>query len=175
MTNPFSRIFAVLLLAVASTTALAQSGGIAVVDVQAAMLATDYAQALVEQKRNEPEFAKLNSTYEALRADLQAMAAEAQANAASWTPDQIEENNKLIQYTNADLQLAVQKIEAEQQEVFSQIEIDLQPLALAAIEELIQAEGVTLLLERSAVMYGDPSLNLTEKLIVKLNETTAEQ
>jgi outer membrane protein len=58
------------------------------------------------------------------------------------------------------------------QQLQGKIMEELQPKVQAALKELVEAEGITLLLQREAVIVADPALDVTGKLLERLNAKT---
>lgn len=143
---------------------------IAVVDVQAAILGSSYGQSELSKLNNNAEYSELVTTVRAIEAEIQSLDRNAESNAGSWTADDLADYNKQRQYKIADLQLASQKIQAEREQVIGQIYAAMNERALTALQELIEEEGVTLLLKETAVYQATSVHNLTAKLAAKLGQ-----
>ena len=77
-----------------------------------------------------------------------------------------------MEYAKADAELAGRKIQAEQQQLQQSIMQELGPVAQQALQEVVQEEGVTILLRADAVMLAGPESNLTAKVADRLNKKT---
>jgi outer membrane protein len=142
---------------------------IAVVNIQAAILESDYAQTRLTELENKPEYAELVSESQSLVADVQALDNDAQANGNSWSQEQLTEYNRQRQFLTEDLQLNNQRIQSERETVVRRINQAMNQRALTALQELVEEEGVTLLLQESAVYHATDEHNITQKLAAKLN------
>lgn len=159
----FGALFAVL-----ATTSVAQEK-IAVVNFQAAILGSEYGQAELKKLEDSSEFSALVTEFEGLRADLQALESNAQANASKWDEDEVAEFTRQRQFLQADLETNGKKIQSDQQTAIQAIYQVMDQPAQLALKELIEEESVTLLLNEEAVRFATSLHDLTEKLAQKLN------
>ena len=142
---------------------------IAVVNIQAAILESDYGQAELAKLESNPSYAALVTDLQSLIADVQALDNDAQANGNSWTQAQLSEYNKQRQFLTADLQLNNQKIQSEREAVYRQINQAMYQRALTALQALVDEMEITLLLQESAVYHATEEHNVTSRLAAKLN------
>lgn len=142
---------------------------IAVVNIQAAILESDYGQEELAKLENREEYAELVSESQSLIADVQALDGDAQANGNNWNQEQLSEYNRQRQFLTEDLQVNNQRIQSEREAVVRRINQAMNQRALTALQELIEEEGVTLLLQESAVYHATEEHNITSQLAAKLN------
>jgi len=161
---------AVIFLSAASAVQAADK--IAVVDVQRAIFGSDLAQQRAQVAESGADFVALKAKYESAVADLQTMAKEAEANRMTWSQEQIASYQKKAEYTKADADLAMRKLQAETQQLQQSIFEELRPKASQALEEIVQEEGITLLLKAESVMVASPEHNITAKVAERLNKIT---
>ena len=90
---------------------------IAVIDMQQAMFASNYAQNIAKEASESADFVALRAKAESSAADLQTMAKEAETKRLTWSTEEAAEHQKKMSYTKADYDLAVQKIQGEQQQL----------------------------------------------------------
>ena len=168
------KAFVLLLVGVVSfsSVAVAAEDKIAILDVQQAMFASDYAQSRVKQSLESADFVALKAKAEGSAADLQAMSKEVEAKRLTWSADQAESHQKRMSYAKADYDLAVQKIQGEQKQLQQKILQDLSPTFQQALTEVIQEEGITLLLRAESVLSASAENNLTAKVVDRLNQKT---
>ena len=144
-------------------------GKIAVFDLQQAILNTEAAQKQIKEFEAKAAFANLKAEFEAIRSELQAMDKDAQTNSVTWSEEQKGEHRKNMEYKRADLELVTKKLQQESQIVVQQIVQAHAQKAQAIIQELIQSEGIGLILNAQAVQYADSSYNITAKITDRLN------
>ena len=168
------KAFVLLLVGVVSfsSVAVAAEDKIAILDVQQAMFASDYAQSRVKQSLESADFVALKAKAEGSAADLQAMSKEVEAKRLTWSAEQAESHQKRMSYAKADYDLAVQKIQGEQKQLQQKILQDLSPTSQQALTEVIQEEGITLLLRAESVLSASAENNLTAKVVDRLNQKT---
>ena len=148
---------------------------IPVSDMQQAMFASNYAQNMAKEASESADFVALRAKAESSAADLQSMAKEAETKRLTWSTEEAAEHQKKMSYTKADYDLAVQKIQGEQQQLQQKIMQELTPQFQEALSEVAKSEGVTLLLRRESVIIADPKNDLTAKVVDKLNQITLEK
>ena len=142
---------------------------IAVVNIQVAILESDYGQAELAKLESNPSYVALVTESQSLVADVQALDNDAQANGNSWTQAQLSEYNKQRQFLTADLQLNNQKIQSEREAVVRQINQAMNQRALTALQALVDEMEITLLLQESTVYHATEEHNVTSQLAAKLN------
>ena len=148
---------------------------IAVIDMQQAMFASNYAQNVAKEASESADFVALRAKAESSAADLQAMAKEAETKRLTWSTEESAEHQKKMSYTKADYDLAVQKIQGEQQQLQQKIMQELTPQFQEALSEVAKSEGISLLLRRESVIIADPKNDLTAKVVDKLNQITSDK
>jgi len=155
----------------ASVTVAAETK-IAVIDIQQAMFASDYAQNSVKEAQESADFVALRAKAEGSAADLQSMGKEAETKRLTWSAEQVTAQQKKMSYAKADYDLAVQKIQGEQKQLQQKIMQELSPQFQEALAQVVQEEGITLLLRSESVIVASPENNLTAKVIDRLNQNT---
>jgi outer membrane protein len=167
--------FVLSLVLVASVLSVNASANdkIAVIDIQSAMFASDYAQNRVQASLESADFVALKAKAEGSAADLQAMSKKAEAERFAWSDEQLAEHQKKMSYTKADYDLAVQKLQGEQQALQQKILQDLTPTFQKALSEVVAEENITLLFRAESVLIANPQNNLTAKVVDRLNKLTS--
>ena len=164
---------AAIAILVTSGALFAQDAGsqkVAVVNIQAAMLSSEYGQAEMAKLEKSADYSALITEFEGLRADLQALDSEASANSSKWDAERIAEYQKQRQFLQADLELNGRKIQTDQQAAVQSIYAAMNQPAQEALQELIAEESVTLLLKAEAVYHATVEHDLTQKLALKLGK-----
>ncbi len=156
-------------LMAASLLAYAE-GKVVIVDMQSAILSTDFAQQRLKNLEGKADFISMKAKFESLKADLEALQKEAETKGLGWSESEKAEHRKKMEYLNADLQLAAKKIQAEQVAVAQAIINELKPKASAALNEMIASEGIGLVLDAKAGLFANPSFDITAKVTEKINK-----
>jgi len=147
-------------------------GGIAVVDVARAIFSTNIAKQRQEELQSASDFSTQQAKYDSLGADMKALQKEVEGKAMTLSQEQAAEYQKKMEYLRADIELVSRKLQAEIKDLQNRIMQELQPKALEAVKELVAEEEITLLLQREAVISATPDMDLTSKLIARLNNKT---
>ncbi|NVK11853.1 MAG: OmpH family outer membrane protein [Gammaproteobacteria bacterium] len=172
----------IALVALTLSAVVSAQGKVAVVDFQAALLETDVAQQRLLALEAESDYQATLAQAEQLVADIRSLQEEGQANAVAWSQEQLAAQQALIQNKNVDLQAANTKLRDAQNRVLQGIFAELQPRGMAALNEIINSEGIGLLLDKGAmiptgrqqarpvVLHVDTSFDLTPRLTERLNQ-----
>ena len=168
------RLVIIVLCSALASLALSEDK-IAVIDMQQAMFASNYAQNMAKEASESADFVALRAKAESSAADLQSMAKEAETKRLTWSTEEAAAHQKKMSYAKADYDLAVQKIQGEQQQLQQKIMQELTPQFQEALNEVAKGEGITLLLRRESVIIADPKNDLTAKVVDKLNQITLEK
>ncbi|WP_461516474.1 OmpH/Skp family outer membrane protein [Porticoccus sp.] len=147
-------------------------GNIAVVDFGKAIFGTEVAKTRLKQKKGESSFAALQAKYESTVAEMKALKQEMDTKGMTWSTEQATEAQKKMEFLRADLELITRKIQTDQQALQNSIVQELRPKAGEALQELIDEEGIVLLISAEAVVTAAPSLDVTAKLTDRLNKKT---
>jgi outer membrane protein len=151
-----------------STGVLAETK-IAVVDVGRAIFSTEVAKKRQTEMQGASEFSTQQAKYDSLAADMKALQKEIEGKAMTLSKEQAAEYQKKMEYLRADLELVSRKLQAEIQALQNRIMQELQPKVQEAVKELVTEESITLLLQREAVISATPEMDITSKLIDRLN------
>lgn len=152
----------------ASSSTFAQK--IAVVDIQAGILNSAYGVQELERLASDPEFSELVAVARSLQADIASLDSQARAEASGWDDERFAQYTRARQFKDADLQLTTQKIQSERERVIGEVIAAMNDSALVALEQIIEEEGIGLLLRETAVYDADEAHNLTGLLAEKLSQ-----
>jgi outer membrane protein len=154
-----------------STAAFAEDK-IAVLDIQRAMLASNFAQNKIKTFQESSDIVALNAKLEGSAADLNAMAEEAQAKSMTWSSEEAADHQKKMAYARADYDLAVKKLQGESQQLEKEIPQELGQQLQEAMNQVVKEEGITVLLRRESVLIANPKNQITAKVVDRLNQLT---
>jgi outer membrane protein len=99
---------------------------------------------------------------------LQKYAAELDKQATVLKPDVLEQKKADLQQKFVDLQDTYKKLETELASERNDLIQDLLKQASPMIEDIAKAEGITVIVDASAVVWADKSVDLTDKLNDKM-------
>lgn len=149
-------------------------GKIAVVDVQGAILQTDAAQKRVEEVRSETEFKKNKAEYDRLQAEGEGLLKTFQKDAAVMSQDQKIAAQKQLTSMQDDLDHVTGKLQQAEQTAGQALLEEMAPKVQEVLREIIEKDGIGLLLQRNAVIHADPSYSITAQVTDKLNQLSAK-
>lgn len=147
-------------------------GKIAVIDVQRAISNSDVAKARIETFSAQPDVKETIATLEALKADGQKMVEKLRAEEAILSAEQKAELQKKIQGVQSDMQYEGKKLQQANTELEQAIMRELNPYIGKIIDEIVQQEGIGLLLNNNPqiVLFSDTSYDITPKVTERLNK-----
>jgi outer membrane protein len=161
------------LVALMSVSAMAETK-VAVLDFAQAVFKSDIAIKRIESLKSESNLATMQAEYDAKISDVKKLQKDAETNSMTWSAEQNADAQKKMEYFRADLELIGRKIQAEQKAVQQSILQEVQPLASKELEALVKEEGINILLHSDSTIWQDPSADITNKLIDRLNKVTAK-
>ena len=100
--------------------------------------------------------------------ELQKAAAELDKQAAILKPDVLAQKKGELEKKFVELQQVYMKLERDLAGERTKLVQDILTKAEPIIEEIAKAEGVHIILDHSAVLWGDPAVDLTAKLNAKM-------
>lgn len=150
---------------------LAQAEGkIAVLNAQQAIVNTELAQTRLKTLREDSGYADNRKQLEALGKSYQDTVAQLQKDMAVMSPEQKQTEAKKIQEKRADIEHVQRKLQTAEQELLQAVAQELAPKLKKVVGELIESEGIGLLLTQQAAMHVDSSYSITAKVTDKLNQ-----
>ena len=160
-----------LAFALCASVAANAEGKIAVLNAQQAIINTEVAQARLKALREESGYAENRKQLEALGKSYQDTVAQLQKDAAVMSAEQKQAEAKKIQEKRTDIEFVQRKLQTAEQQLLQAVAQEMAPKLQKAVSELIEAEGIGLLLNQQAAMHVDSSFNITPKVTDKLNQT----
>lgn len=149
---------------VAAPLAFAAKDKVAVFDVQEAILSTNMAKSEMKAFEARSDISKMISDAEKLKKDITALRSEMSKGGSVS-----QEKQKSVEFKQADFELIVRKLNAERQAAGKKLMEDLGPRLETIVKDIVDAEGIGLLLDRKAAIHADPSFDITAKVTEKLN------
>ncbi len=160
-------VFTIVLLAFAP---LALAGKVVVFDHEEALLKTKLAQTKIEALKAKPDYAQMLAQAESLRVDLESLSKEANSKGMTWSNEEKADHRKKIEYVQADLKLAAQKLQAENSAVIKAIITEMQPKLEKVLTKFIESENVDLILRRQVSYITKPSADITSQITTELDK-----
>lgn len=146
-------------------------GKIAVLDIERAVFNTEEAKAQLNALQQTPDFTKNKKQAEDLKKKYDELADQFNKNREVMSAEQSAEQQRKIQEVGTDLQFVAKKLQQAQAEVAQRVMREMTPRARQVIGEVVQADGIGLLLNAQAAMHADAGYDITAKVTDKLNQT----
>lgn len=169
MTSLVKKLFAGIGILMFSVVALAEDK-IVVLDLQAAVLSTEMAQKQLQELEKNPDYAALKNKYESLSEDIQSLQAEAEKNSMTWSEEQRQKKQEEGQKLRQEYENAVQSLQGGRQRVMQAIMQQMGDQTRAALDQIIEAENIDLVLNGQSVYHASADYDITEKLTQALNK-----
>lgn len=173
MFKHFNLFIAGLALAVLPSLAAAQ-GRIAVVNLEEAILQTDEAQQRLNALREGPDYKADKAEFDRLQEERDDLIKEVQKDIAVMSAEQQQAARKRIASKNADLEHVFRKLQQSEQQLGQELLQEMTPKVQAVLRDLIQSEGIGLLIQRNVVIHADNGYSITSKVTDKLNQKALE-
>ncbi|MDG2018196.1 MAG: OmpH family outer membrane protein [Porticoccaceae bacterium] len=152
-----------------ATAAETQPAKIAVVDARVAIFSSDAAQSALKTFRESIVFITLKAKYENSFAKYQFLAKTAETKRLTWSPEKLAEHQKQMSNAKDNVEIAFQKITTEQKELEQKVLKALAPLVEQAINEIVNEEGISILLRAESVLTASPEASITAKLADRID------
>ena len=108
-----------------------------------------------------------------MQAEREALIKELQNDLAVMSVEQQQAARKRLASKNADLEHVLRKLQKSEQELGQALLQEMTPKVQVVLRDLIQSEGIGLLLQQSAVIHADNGYSVTAKVTDKLNQQAA--
>ena len=142
--------------------AFAAKDKVAVFDVQEAILNTNLAKSQMKAFESRSDISKMISDAERLKKDITALRSDMKGSDA-------QEKQKSAEFKQADFELIVRKLNSERQATGKKLMEEIGPRLETIVKNIVEADGIGLLLDKKAAIHADPSFDITAKVTEKLN------
>lgn len=163
------KMFAVVVLSLVSVVTWAQ-GKVVVLDPTGAVMGTAAAKAKFEKLQKSAEFAAAKAKLDGLAADIKALQTEYQKDGLTWSAEKRAESEKKLQSLGQDYQFQGKKLQTEQQALMQQIMQEIGPKMETVVKQLVESEGIGMIVDAKAVMMSKPENDLTPKVTALLDK-----
>lgn len=166
VTQKFVATLALCMVSIASVA----EGKIAILDPQAAVMASNAAKAKFEKLEKSADYMALKAKIDGISTDAKSLQASAQKEASTWSEEKKIEVEKKLQNFNQDYQFNVKKLQGQRQELEQKVMQEMGAKAEEAIKQIIDAEKIGLVLNSRAAIHATAEYDITPKVIELLNK-----
>ncbi|VUD68227.1 hypothetical protein TDB9533_04051 [Thalassocella blandensis] len=164
----FKKVLFTIMIAAISQFSFA--GKVVVFDHEQAIFNTKLAKKRIEELQAKPDYAQMMAQAESLKADLAALSKEANSKGMTWSAEEKADHRKKLEYIQADLKLAAQKLQAEQGVVLKAIMEEIQPKLEDVLKKYVTAEDVDMILRKQVTYVAVPAVDITDKITKELDK-----
>ena len=140
---------------------------VAVIDVQAAILGSEYAKERIAELKK--EYAPDQKEIKDLGVEIQKLQVKIEQDAAVMSESEKKNIAKKIEGMAVDYQFLAQKLQKAQSTSQQELMAELSPKLQQAIETIIEQGTYTVILERKSAIYVSPEYDITRKVTEQLN------
>lgn len=168
------KFFALLLVMGFSLMAHAE-GKIAVVNFEEAIFNTDIAQQKIQEMENDAGYKANMETAKKIQQEGKVLTDQYKKDGPIMSAEQKHAMEAKLKEKQADLEHVGRKIQETKKKVLAAVMYSLRLPAMKAAKEIVEAEGIGLLLNASpeTVYHSDTSFDITAKVTEKLNKLQA--
>lgn len=152
-----------------SNVALAQ-GKIAVFSPQEAIMGSNTAKSRIKIMLNSSTYNKKKKRFEALKKQGEDLIKKVQADADVMSKNKKDEIRKQLQAKEKELEGLAVSLKEQELKVNQALMKEMAPRLERAVKQVIKAENIGLLLDRNAVVHAEPSFDVTQAVIKRLNQ-----
>ena len=149
-------------------------GKIAVVNLEEAILQTDLAQKRLNEVRSQEDYKSDKAEFDKLKAEFDDLLKKFQKDAAVMSQEQQAAARSKLANKQADLEHVTGKLQKAEAAAGKALLQEMAPSVQEVLKEIIEGDGIGLLLQRQAVIHADAGYNITAKVTDKLNQASAK-
>lgn len=162
-------LLAGLILLVTTQFALA-AGKVVVFDFDTAVFNTEYAKKSFKALQTDTDFAQWVAKEESLLSEVQTLNKQKEANELTWSAEQSGEYRRKVNLLQEERQFNIKKLKEAQAVWQNKMRDEMQVNVEKILQQIIETEGVEIVLARQAAMYVAPSVDITPKVVEALNK-----
>jgi outer membrane protein len=150
---------------------------VGVLDLQALIVTSEAGKAGMAELEKNTEYKSLKAKLDNLEAELKTLDSQAKNEGLTWGEDKQNEHRQKMSNVAQERQQAIATLNRARESVFMQLLGAMEPGIGMALEEVMAAEGIEVVLDSKAVIHKMPAAELTSMVVTKLNklnETAAE-
>ena len=143
---------------------------VVVLNLEVALLSTEAAKQADAKLRERPEIAEQLERFGALERRIGELQSEIEKNDLIWSSEQKAEAGQQMNQVRAEHQQVRQRLEAERRSALNVFLKEYEPKAKQALGELIEEQGIDLVLNAKSAFHAQPDADITALLTKKIND-----
>lgn len=168
--------FALLLLCgLLSPLALAAGATkVAVLDLQAVVLASDAGKSGMGELEKKAEYAELTAKLESIEGDMKALDEQAKSESLTWGEDKKKQHREKMTEFAKERQNLLLTLNRARESVFMQLLNVMEPAIGQILEQVMAAEGIELVIDSKSAIHKVSTADITPMVVDRLNKLSAE-
>lgn len=165
---------ALLLTAMAPLAFAAGATKVGVLDLQAVVLMSEAGKTGMTELEKKPEYAELKAKAENLEAELKALDEQAKSESLTWSEDKKNSHREKMTELAKERQNVVVTLNRARETVFMQLLNVMEPGIGAALEQVMAAEGIELVVDAKSVVHKVSTADITPMVVDRLNKLNTQ-
>jgi outer membrane protein len=147
---------------------------VAILDVQAVVLGSEAGKRGMAELEKNAEYTALKVKLDNLEAELKALEEQAKNQGLAWGDDKKNEHRAKVTELAKERQGALTTLNRARESVFMQLLNVMEPGIGAALESVMAAEGIELVLDSKAAVLKVPTADITPMVVERLNKLNVQ-
>lgn len=147
---------------------------VAILDLQAVVLASDAGQSGMGELERKPEYAEYQANLETVEADLKALDEKAKSESLTWGEDKKKSHAEEVTALAKKRQNLLMTLNRARESVFIQLLNVMEPAIGQVLEQVMASEGIELVIDSKSVIHKVSSADITPMVVERLNKLSAQ-
>lgn len=147
---------------------------VAVLDVQAVVLGSEAGKSGMAELEKNAEYTALKAKLDNLEAELKTLDEQGKNQGLTWGEDKKKEHREKMTEVARERQAAITTLNRARESVFVQLLNVMEPGISMALEAVMAAEGIELVLDSKAAVHKVPTADVTPMVVDRLNKLNTQ-
>jgi Skp family chaperone for outer membrane proteins len=147
---------------------------VATLDLQALVITSDAGKAGMSQLEANPEYKTLRAKLDNLEAELKTLSDQGKNEGLAWSEEKQGQHREKMTKVAQERQQTMAMLNRARESVFMQLLGTMEPGIGMALEGVMSAEGIEVVLDSKAVIHKLPAADITTMVVTRLNKINAE-
>lgn len=166
-------VFGACLVLAAQLSFAAGASKVGVLDLQAVVITSEAGKAGMAELEKNSEYNSLKAKLDNLEAELKTLDTQAKNEGLTWGEDKKTSHREKMTKVAQERQQSLTTLNRARESVFVQLLGAMEPGIGMALEEVMEEEGIEVVLDSKTVIHKKPSADITSTVVSKLNKINA--
>jgi outer membrane protein len=167
-------VFGACLALLSQLTFAAGALKVGVLDLQAVVVTSEAGKAAMSELEGKAEYKSLKAKLNNLEAELKSLAEQAKKEAPTWSEEKQGQQREKMNKVAQERQQMITALNRAHESVLMQLFGAMEPGIGAALDAVMAAEGIEVILDSKAVIHKKPAADITTMVVTRLNKMNAE-